>query len=238
MVKEEIVNSKIQVVITGKDGITKIVNISDLASIQAQSGDKFQVIQTVNGETTLIDNFMIVKNKETLELSFASGETLSIENFYSYNNIEMEFTVSDNSIYTLSSQSSLGQELSDGTSLVYAQGSQETLLVMSNGNESLQAALSDQITVLSSEESASLIGGAVASGLSTGTLVAGGAAVVGGAAIASGSSSSSGSSSGSSSSSSGFKPDFFIYISSPVSTSIKLACIVPFVSYAKVTSIS
>lgn len=145
------INSKVQIIITGKDGITKVVNISDLMSIQAEIGDKFQVVQTVNGETNLLDNFMIIKNKDTLEISFASGEILSIENFYSYNNVEMKFTVSDNSIYRLSSQNSFDQELADGTSFVYAHGSEHILQSMSNGNESLQSALSDQITVENSE---------------------------------------------------------------------------------------
>jgi len=144
------INSKVQVIIIGIDGISKVVNISDFVSIQAQHGDKFQII-TVNGETNLLNNFMIIKNKDTLELSFASGEILSIESFYSYHNVEMEFTVSDNSIYTLSSQSSFDQELSDGTSFVYAHGSEYILHSMSNGNESLQSALSDQIMVENSE---------------------------------------------------------------------------------------
>jgi hypothetical protein len=94
-------------------------------------------------------------------------------------------------VYTLSSSSSFGHELSDGTTLVYAQGSQDTLLSMSNGNESLHAALSDQITVANADHFAAAEGAAAASeaaagagtmaGVSTAALVVGGVVVVGAA---------------------------------------------------------
>ncbi len=186
--------SKIQVVITGKDGITKVVNINELTEIMAYSGDKFQILNTINGENQIVDNFIFVKNGENLDLSFVNGESLTFENFYSYSNVEISFESTADSIYTLSSSSSLGHELANGNTLVYAQGNEELLLNMANGNESLQAALSDQIAVANAEQSAfaGLAAGAAAgTGASTAALVGGGLAATGVAIAAGGSSSSS-----------------------------------------------
>ena len=124
MSKKESTTSILQLKFIGKDGIDKSININELTKIKANSGDKFQVIKTKKGENQIVDNFIAMKDADTLELMFASGESLCIKNFYTYNNVEIKFTVSDsyNSIYTLSSQSTGEKEVADGTTIVYVRG--------------------------------------------------------------------------------------------------------------------
>jgi hypothetical protein len=162
----------------------------------AHSGDKFKITKQINGEAQNIDNFIVVKNDSDLEITFSNGETFTLESFYTYNDAEIEFTVSDNSVYTLSSSSEFGFDLADGSTLVYAQGNQATLMNMTYGNSSLSAAIGEQISIANADrfadastvaatEMATTATGVTAAGagMSTAVMIGLGAVVVGGAVV-------------------------------------------------------
>ena len=172
--------SKIEVIIVTKDGIIRVVDISEVSKIVANSADSFSIVKSSDGQKHQIDNFIVIKNGNNLELLFSNGETLAIENFYSYNNVELDFL--DDSAHTLSSQTISGHELSNGTTLIYAQGSQQTLLSMAKGNESLELAISTEASVVHLQNTTDAVD--TMSGVSKAALVVGGLLVAGGVAVA------------------------------------------------------
>ncbi|MCK5111890.1 MAG: hypothetical protein KAQ94_10255, partial [Arcobacteraceae bacterium] len=188
------------VIVIAENGVKQVISIDNLSKVVAASGDKFKIIKKINGEDQNINNFIAIKEGSDLEITFANGETLSLESFYSYNNIEIEFTVSDNSVYTLSSASDFGFDLEDGSTLVYAQGDQSVLMGLARGNDSLEIALTEQFGIANAKHfaDASAAGSiklipeatvATEAGMSTATMVTAGVVVV---AVAAGGSSAAG----------------------------------------------
>ena len=204
METNQLMNAKQYIVIVN-NGIKTIVDIEKISEYLVKAGDKLKIVKNINGENQEIDNFVAIKNGQALEIRFENGETLSLNNFYSFNDSEIEFSPSDGSTYTLSSMSEFGFELSDHSSLVYAQGKESILFDIAKGNESLQTALFDQISIANAETVADAAAGATgadaaagatgaAAGLSTAAMVGIGAVVVGGAIALGGGSSGGGSS--------------------------------------------
>jgi hypothetical protein len=170
--------SKIEVTIVTKDGVIRVVDINEVSKIVANSANSFKIVKYNNGQKHQIDNLIMIKNGNNLELIFSNGETLTIENFYSYNNVELDFL--DDSTNTLSSQTISGHELSDGTTLIYAQGLEQTLLSMAKGNKSLELAISTEVSVVHLQNTTDAIEVDTMSGVSKAALVIGGLLVVGG----------------------------------------------------------
>lgn len=139
--------SELQVVVTTKDGTIKVVGIEELTRLIVENGNSLKLVKKLTESNSIVDNFIVLKDGETLGISFTSGESLTIENFYSYDNIEITFEATNGSIYTISSVSTLGQELLDGTVLVYAQGNQQALLDMVKINEPLHNALNEHLSI-------------------------------------------------------------------------------------------
>jgi hypothetical protein len=188
---------------TDASGKVNKSELNALDNIIVKAGDQIKFSKLFFGEEKNINNLIVLKKGEDLEILFENGQVLTLEAFYSFNNVELEFTVSDNSVYTLSSLSDGGVFVSEVVQLVYAQGDQSVLMSLSD-DSALHAVLSNQIQMAHSDhfaavetagatgaEAAAAGGAGAIGGISTAALVVGGLVVAGAAIAASNSSSSS-----------------------------------------------
>lgn len=194
--KAHVAKQELSITVVNND-TKSVINTDLLSKLAIKSGDKLKISKIVDKQEQEIDNFIVTKNNNDLNIHFQDGQVLSIKDFYSFENVEIEFSAPDNTRYSLSSESSFGSQLADGSSLVYTQGDQNLLLGIANENSNLQAALSEQFMIINTQRFAELETAAGTAeteadsgGWSTAAIAGLGAVIVGGVVVASNSSSS------------------------------------------------
>lgn len=193
--KAHVAKQELSITVVNND-TKSVINTDLLSKLAIKSGDKLKINKIVDKQEHEIDNFIVTKNGNDLNIHFHDGQMLSIKDFYSFENVEIEFSAPDSTRYTLSSESSFGSELADGSSLVYTQGDQNLLLRIANDDPNLQAALNEQFMLMNTQRFAELETAAGATeaeagiGWSTAAIVGLGAVIVGGVVVASNNSSS------------------------------------------------
>ncbi|MDD2383806.1 MAG: Ig-like domain-containing protein [Sulfurospirillaceae bacterium] len=197
---------KVDLVMVVNDTQTEVLKNGVLTKLHAKQGDKVKIIQHINDEDILADNVIVVRSGDALELSYADQTVLSIENFYTTNQIAVELpTQTPNASFTLNSSTMTNvQSLADGTNFIYSSGDIGILSQMSATNPTLQLALHEHMDFMnaprfadagniatdalpvSSAEVGAIGGGVAAGGIGATQILLGALAIGGVAAVAGG----------------------------------------------------
>ena len=111
---------------------------------KAKSGEHYRVLKGKEGEEQFVDNVVVKHAGADLKLEYTDGTQVTLENYYVECKAgDCDVTVPGKTVegYKISSGSTGGAALGDGSSLVYAHGSPEALMGMAQGNAPMQAAL-------------------------------------------------------------------------------------------------
>lgn len=120
-----------------------------------------------------VSNLIVIKSQSDLHITLKDGQVIVLESFYEHANAVLQVEGEQGQVHYISSAQAVGFDLASGEVLVYAQGSQASLLEMAGANESLHVALNAQDAISSSQfSSASLT--AEHLGMSAGAVAAGG----------------------------------------------------------------
>jgi len=171
------------------------------SSITLKANSKIQISKKMK---ELDNDLIVIKNGENLEIFYSDGSSLSLEGFYSLENISLEFPIAENEINILSSNF----ESSSEVNILYTQGDISSFSSLFKNNSSFLEALNEYnystssgLNAGDSSSSSDNSGSGFFDGFSTTTLVLGGVLLTGGiAALASGGGGSGGSSGGGSAS--------------------------------------
>jgi hypothetical protein len=110
----------------------------------AHAGDHYRVMRDVNGKQQLADDVIAKRTGNDLVLNYADGTQVSLQGYYLECNTtascEISLPAKDDATYAVSDKAD-GLALGDGTTLVYAHGSQDALLGMVQGNAPLTTAI-------------------------------------------------------------------------------------------------
>ncbi|MDD5053109.1 MAG: hypothetical protein PHO27_10300, partial [Sulfuricurvum sp.] len=174
--------AKIEMV--GDKGSVYQIKSSAVNKLSVHMGEKYHIVKKVGDEEQVLDNVIAVNNEGNLELQYSDGTRIMLDNFYQTQNVEINLPANDNGIHTISSLS-MGQE----SSLVYMHGDNVSLLNMTEGNHSLQAAVIERSSISSlphyAEVATGIASDAMAAGAGSGAGAAGaGAAGTGGGIFA------------------------------------------------------
>ena len=155
-------------------------------TIKVKAGEHYRIVKSVDGEEQLLDDVIATRSGDDLQLQYADGTRVTLENFYAECTTAAACDVTlpgqDAGGYQVSGQNAPGTALGDGSSLIYAHGSHDVLMGMAQGNASLHAVLSGiagtELTYIPPADGIGSMGllGAVGGGL----LLAGAAAAGGG----------------------------------------------------------
>ena len=196
-----ITNEQLQLTVIKEDGNIEVLNSFDLTNLQLKQKDKLKLkvlkksLKDINNE-----DLIVVKNGDNLEIYYGDGTSLTLEGFYTFEDISLELPTGEFETHLLSS---IVEDSSNNISVVYAQGNMSNFKSLIEGNEALSNAMSNynhSLTGLNAGDEVVEMGAIEsATGLTqTAQLVLGGLLVSGGVvAIASSGGSSGGSSSSS-----------------------------------------
>ena len=108
-----------------------------LHALKAKAGDRYRVVKAQGEEEQLLDNVIVKKLRNDLKLQFLDGTQVTLENYF----VECRSSACD---ITLPgdppSDGHAGPVLADGSSLLYAHGSQGALMQMAAGDAALAKA--------------------------------------------------------------------------------------------------
>ena len=114
--------------VKSQEGQEKITEFNGSGKIVINSAD--QINFSSSGK---YENMIVLRKGNDLEIHLENGDVLTFTNFYSYADAtSILFSDGDGVAHTLLSTDTSMSDLGDGTFLVYAQGSQSTLLSMAS----------------------------------------------------------------------------------------------------------
>ena len=175
----------------GKDSLP--IQSGQLNKFKAKAGEHYRIVKRKGDETQLLGDVVAYKAGEDLQLSYADGTRVTLENYYgecaSATACDLTLPGNDPDGYSLNSGSLASETLgSDGSSLLYAHGNRDVLIGMAQGNSALLSTLSGiegaEITYIPAASSGisslgllglGLLGGAVLIGATGGSSNSGGA---------------------------------------------------------------
>ena len=138
-----------------------IIEVNGPARIIVYPGDNFDLLSNASGiasfyggKSKLAENLIAIKKGENLDVILESGDIITFERFYNFNNLaSVEFVNDEGQVQTLLSTDSPTVEISYETFLVYSQGELPELLSISGGNPSLNSVLTSNFdnTILTGE---------------------------------------------------------------------------------------
>lgn len=181
-----------------KNGKIDEKNFINENTLKVKSSKKYKIFQKIDKELLDIDNFLITRSEDNLEIKLQDS-VLVLEEFYKYNNTLLEITTNYNSTYIIKSLNYESEKIDSNTELIYAQGNPSILShIASTVDNHLYDLLKNHIEfsrlerfvdngemAASSLSSQSAVAGTIA-GMSVGTIVGIGVAVIGIAAAAGG----------------------------------------------------
>lgn len=170
-------------------GNISLLQSGNLTTVKIKAGEKYKLVKKAGEHEEALENVLVVKSGDNLEIIADNGSRLALDGFYGDTDTTLSITDANNGLHSLTSTTT-----ADG--LVYAQGDQSVLMGMSEGNTVLQTALIDRSIVSNLPHYAqaatgtatdAALGAGVAEaggGIPTWAYVAGGIALAGGVAAA------------------------------------------------------
>ena len=133
---------------TGKS--THVLKPGEVTRFKAKAGEHYRVLKRAGAEDKLPDNVLVKKSGEDLRLEFPDGTQLTLENYYTEcrsggcdvtvpgaNGAQITLGADAGTPGAPSAGVTAGTALGDGSTLVYAYGSQEVLMSMARGDSAL-----------------------------------------------------------------------------------------------------
>ena len=106
--------------------------------IKAKSGEHYRITSRKYGTDQMLDNVIVKRVGDDLQLFYADGTQLLIRNYYieAKGDAACDLTLpgQDGKTYKVSAEHTSGTDLGDGTTLIYAHGSHHALMNMALGN--------------------------------------------------------------------------------------------------------
>ena len=157
--------------------------------VKAKAGEHYRITSRKNGKDQLLDNVIVKRAGDDLQLQYADGTQLILSNYYNEAKgdgaCDLTLPGQDGKTYKVSGDYSSGTDLGDGTTLVYAHGDHDALMGMATGDNALHTTLAGiSGTELSYVPSASIM--ERIAGINPWWAAAGAAVVGAGAGIAAG----------------------------------------------------
>ncbi len=114
-------------------------------AFKAQGGEHYRIVRIKDATEQILDNVMAERAGDNLRLTYADGTQVTLENYYVECKAAMACDITlpsqDGTGYVLKGDGANGAALGDGNRLVYAHGSQDTMMGMAQGNTALHTAL-------------------------------------------------------------------------------------------------
>ncbi len=114
-------------------------------TIPAQRGEHYKVFKkNADGEEQMQDDVIAKRRGDDLQLSYADGTQLTLENYYvlcKAGDCNLTLPSSDLAGFKVSADGATGAALSDGSTLSYAHGNPSTLMAMAQGDAGLGSTL-------------------------------------------------------------------------------------------------
>ncbi len=103
--------------------------------IIAHAGEHYRIVKLKAGQRQLLDNVIVKKSDDDLQLSYADGTQIVIKNFYIECKTGCDLILPGQGAadYTISGKNASGSALNDGTTLIYAHGSHDAMTAMAQG---------------------------------------------------------------------------------------------------------
>ena len=136
-----ITNEQLQLTVIKEDGNIEVLNSFDLTNLQLKQKDKLKLkvlkksLKDINNE-----DLIVVKNGDNLEIYYGDGTSLTLEGFYTFEDISLELPTGEFETHLLSS---IVEDSSNNISVVYAQGNMSNFKSLIEGNEALSNAMSN-----------------------------------------------------------------------------------------------
>ncbi|MEN9898918.1 MAG: hypothetical protein RLZZ66_2567 [Pseudomonadota bacterium] len=115
--------------------------------IKAKAGEHYRIIIQKEGVSKLLDNVIVKRAGADLQLKYADGTQLTLSNYYNEATGEAGCDLAlpgrDGIDYNLSEKNTLGTDLGDDTTLVYAHGDHDILMNMAPGDSGLHNTLAE-----------------------------------------------------------------------------------------------
>ena len=129
----------------GKD--SQPIKAGQLNKFKAKAGEHYRIVKRKGEEEQLLDDVIAKKAGDDLQLSYADGTQVTLENYYgecaSATACDLTLPGQGPDGYSLNSGSPGSATLgSDGSSVLYAHGSHDALIAMVQGNSALLSSLS------------------------------------------------------------------------------------------------
>ena len=113
--------------------------------IKAKAGEHYRISSRKEGKDQLLDNVIVKRAGDDLQLQYADGTQLTLSNYYNEAKgdagCDLSLPGQDGKDYTVSAKNSSGTDLGDGTTLVYAHGDHDALMNMAPGDNALHNTL-------------------------------------------------------------------------------------------------
>ncbi|MES2352903.1 MAG: Ig-like domain-containing protein, partial [Pseudomonadota bacterium] len=113
-------------------------------TFKAQAGEHYRIVKHVDEKEQLLGDVIATRSGDDLHLGYADGTQVTLENYYGEckaGACDLTLPTHDAGEYLLSGESTQGVALSDGSTLVYAHGTQDALMRMTQGDSALHTAL-------------------------------------------------------------------------------------------------
>ncbi len=104
--------------------------------IKARAGEHYRVVKSKAGEEQLLDNVIASRKGDDLQLSYADGIALTLENYYAVCKAaacEVTLPGRDSANYQIDGDKAAVAALGDGMALAYAHGGRDALLALAQG---------------------------------------------------------------------------------------------------------
>ena len=113
--------------------------------IKAKAGEHYSITSRKEGKDQLLDNVIVKRAGDDLQLQYEDGTQLTICDYYneakSDAGCDLTLLGQDGKEYKVSGENISGTDLGDGTTLVYAHGDHDTLLSMAPGDNAFHSTL-------------------------------------------------------------------------------------------------
>ena len=113
--------------------------------IKAKAGEHYRITSRKEGKDQLLDNVIVKRAGDDLQLQYADGTLLTLSNYYNEAKgdagCDLSLPGQDGKDYKVSGKKTSGTDLGDGTSLVYAHGDHDALMDMAPGDNALHNTL-------------------------------------------------------------------------------------------------
>jgi hypothetical protein len=113
--------------------------------VKAHAGEHYRVLRDVDGKPQLAGDVLAKRHGDDLQLDYADGTGVTLQDYYvqckAATACDATLPAANGGSIVVSDDMASGAALGDGSTLVYAWGSHDTLMAMAQGNQALGSAL-------------------------------------------------------------------------------------------------